>query len=204
VRLALWLTILAVSPAFAESRSHSSTDALSAHLPESDIPKNMLRRIVRDSGKIFAGTVLKIERADPGPTGHIAITQITFRVEDAIRGVKKGQVVRVNEWGGLWQNPTTPVGAQASSPFTLMVVTADGVTPVAGASVQFTSSAALAFSACGGLANCTVLTDQSGIASTSITVLSLGITTITARLAPASYPNPQQVQTTVLGTSSQL
>jgi hypothetical protein len=35
-------------------------------------------------------------------------------------------------------------------------------------------------------------------------VLSVGTTIVTARLAPAIYPNPQQVQVTLLGTSSQL
>jgi hypothetical protein len=35
-------------------------------------------------------------------------------------------------------NPATPVGGQAPVPFTVMVVAADGVTPIAGATVQFT------------------------------------------------------------------
>jgi hypothetical protein len=37
-----------------------------------------------------------------------------------------------------------------------------------------------------------------------MTALSAGVLTLTAKLAPASYSNPQQVQTTLLGTSSQL
>ena len=37
-----------------------------------------------------------------------------------------------------------------------------------------------------------------------MTVLSAGVLTLTAKLAPASYSNPQQVQTTLLGTSSAL
>src|SRR5262249_26318427 len=56
-------------------------------------------------------------------------------------------------------NPPTPVGAQAPSAMTVMAVAADGVTAVAGASVQFTSVPNIAFSACGGTTNCTVLTD---------------------------------------------
>jgi hypothetical protein len=47
-------------------------------------------------------------------------------------------------------NPATPVGGQAPSPITVRVVQADGVTPVAGASVQFTASPAVGFSVCGG------------------------------------------------------
>lgn len=98
--------------------------------------------------------------------------------------------------------PATPVGAHATVPFTVMVIAPDG-TPVGGASVQFSSSPAVAFSACAG-ATCTVLSDQSGLASTQMTVLSATVMTLTAKLAPASYSAPQQVQTTLLGTQSQL
>jgi len=101
-------------------------------------------------------------------------------------------------------NPGTPVGGQAPSPFAVLVVAPGGATPVAGASVQFSSSPAAGLSACAGAPSCTLLTDQSGTASTYMTVLSAGVLTITAKLAPASYTNPQQVQTTLLGTSSQL
>ena len=101
-------------------------------------------------------------------------------------------------------NPSTPVGGQAPLPFAVLVAGADGITPVAGASVQFSSSPAASFSACANSARCTVLTDQSGTASTYITVLSAGVLTLTAKLAPASYSNLRQVQETLLGTSSQL
>lgn len=99
-------------------------------------------------------------------------------------------------------NPAVPVGGQSPSPFTVRVLQADGVTAVAGASVQFTALPALAFSSCGGGSNCTVLTDQSGFASTNMTVLSTGVITVSARLAPATYRNPQQVTATLFGTSS--
>lgn len=101
-------------------------------------------------------------------------------------------------------NAATPVGGQAPAPFTVLVLAADGVTPVAGASVQFTSSPFASFSACSGSTNCTVLTDQSGVASTYVTVLSASVMTLVAKLAPATYPNPQQVQVTLLGVSSPL
>ncbi|HEX6805216.1 MAG TPA: IPT/TIG domain-containing protein [Terriglobales bacterium] len=101
-------------------------------------------------------------------------------------------------------NSAAPAGGQAASPFSVMVVAPDGLTPVAGASLQFSSSPAVAFSACSGAATCTVLSDQSGMASTYMTVLSAGTFTLTAKLAPASYANPQQVQATLLGTSSSL
>jgi hypothetical protein len=101
-------------------------------------------------------------------------------------------------------NPGTPVGGKAPSPFSVLVLASDGVTPVAGATVQFSSSPAVGLSACASAASCTVLTDQSGNASTNMTVLSAGVLTLTAKLAPASYSNPQQVQTTLLGTESAL
>ncbi len=101
-------------------------------------------------------------------------------------------------------NPGTPVGGQAPSPFAVQVVSRDGITPVAGASIQFSSSPAVGFSACSGAATCTILSDQNGFASTYMTVLSAGVSTVTAKLAPDSYSNPQQVQTTLAGTSSQL
>jgi hypothetical protein len=101
-------------------------------------------------------------------------------------------------------NPGTPIGGQAPSRFSVLALAADGVTPVAGASVRFSSSPPVGFSACAGAASCTVLTDQSGTASTYMTVFSAGVLTLTAKLAPASYSNPQQVQTTLLGTSSAL
>jgi IPT/TIG domain len=101
-------------------------------------------------------------------------------------------------------NPGTPVGGQAPNPIRVQVVASDGVTPVAGASVFFTASPAVAFSACSGGGSCTILSDQSGQASTLATVLTAGAITITAQLAPASYTSPQQVQTTLLGTESAL
>ncbi|MGH9517972.1 MAG: IPT/TIG domain-containing protein [Terriglobales bacterium] len=101
-------------------------------------------------------------------------------------------------------NPGTPIGGRAPAPFSVLVLSPDGVTPIAGGSVQFSSSPAVGLSACAGAASCTVLTDQSGVASTNMTVLSAGVLTLTAKLAPASYSNPQQVQTTLLGTESAL
>jgi len=101
-------------------------------------------------------------------------------------------------------NPATPVGGQAPNPVQVQVLAPDGVTPVEGASVFFTSSPAASFSACSGATSCTVLSDQSGMASTSVTLLSVGTTTFTAQLAPASYSSPKQVQTTFSGKESGL
>src|SRR5207247_8706962 len=66
-------------------------------------------------------------------------------------------------------NPAPPVGGEAVNPMRIRVVAADGVTPVSGASVFFTATPAVSFSACNGASSCTVLTDQSGQASTRVT-----------------------------------
>jgi len=101
-------------------------------------------------------------------------------------------------------NPGTPIGGQAPNPIGVQVLASDGVTPVPGASVFLSSSPAVTFSACSGGATCTVASDQSGRVTTFVTLLTAGANTLTAQLAPASYNPPQQVQTTVVGTSSAL
>jgi hypothetical protein len=101
-------------------------------------------------------------------------------------------------------NTSTPVGGQAPNPVRVRVLAADGVTPVSGASVQFSAIPAASFDICGGAASCTVFSDDSGDVSAGVTVLSTGNTVVTAKLAPASYTTPQAVQTTILGTQSTL
>jgi IPT/TIG domain len=101
-------------------------------------------------------------------------------------------------------NPRTPVGGQAPNPVQVQVFAPDGRTPVQGASVAFSSSPAAAFSACSGGNSCTVLSDQDGQASSFVTVLTDNVMTISVRLAPSSYPSPQQVQTTLVGSESAL
>jgi hypothetical protein len=101
-------------------------------------------------------------------------------------------------------NPSTPAGAQAPNPIRVQVLGPDGVTPVQGASVFFASAPAVTFSASSGGNSCTVLTDDTGQASSFVTVVTAGVITITVQLAPASYSPAQQVQTTLLGTSSSL
>jgi len=103
-------------------------------------------------------------------------------------------------------NPPTPVGGQAPNPIRVRALAPDGVTPIAGASVSFSSSPPVDFTpgmgtpiVCNGGASCTMLTDQSGQASAYATVLTQGTMTITVQLAPASYTSPQQVQTTLVG-----
>lgn len=60
--------------------------------------------MMRDSGMIFAGTVLKVQQGSGSASPAIPVTRITFRVEQAFRGVRAGQVFTMTEWAGLWQN----------------------------------------------------------------------------------------------------
>jgi hypothetical protein len=99
-------------------------------------------------------------------------------------------------------NPATPVGGQAPHPIRVQVLAPDGTTPVSGASVFFTSTPAVSYSACGGAGSCTLLTDDSGEASTRVTVLQAAVINISVLLAPASYKAPKSVQTKLLGVSS--
>jgi hypothetical protein len=99
-------------------------------------------------------------------------------------------------------NPATPVGGQAPHPIRVQVLAPDGTTPVSGASVFFTSTPAVSYSACGGAGSCTLLTDESGQASTRVTVLQAAVINISVLLAPASYKTPKSVQATLLGVSS--
>ena len=104
----------------------------------------------------------------------------------------------------LGANPPTPVGTQATNAIIVRVVASDGVTPVAGATVGWTATNGAALSVCGGVSNCSAMTDESGVASTWITPAATGVATITATLAPGVYNPAQAVAGTLLATSSPL
>jgi hypothetical protein len=69
------------------------------------------KQLSRRAGMIFAGTVLNgatstvttqtavTDRADPGATPAV---QLSFRVDEAIAGVERGQVLTIHEWAGAW------------------------------------------------------------------------------------------------------
>jgi hypothetical protein len=99
-------------------------------------------------------------------------------------------------------NPPTPVGAQATNPVTVRVVASDGVTPVAGATVGWTTTNGATLLICGGASSCSVISDESGMASTSVTPGATGVASITATLAPGVYSPAQSVAATLLATSS--
>ncbi len=100
--------------------------------------------------------------------------------------------------------PPTPVGAQAPNLIRVRATASDGVTPVNGATILWSSTNGIEFSACGGASSCIVLTDAAGEASTWVTPTATGPGTITAELAPASYSPAQTQQTTLVGTETTL
>ncbi len=66
------------------------------------------KQLSRRAGMIFAGTVLgstppatTIDRAIPA---SIPAVQLSFRVDRAIAGVARGQVLTIREWAGAWSS----------------------------------------------------------------------------------------------------
>jgi hypothetical protein len=62
-----------------------------------------LQQLTQKSGFIFSGTVLAVERASGGKPGEMPTVRITFRVDQAVRGVKAKQIFSLHEWAGLWE-----------------------------------------------------------------------------------------------------
>jgi hypothetical protein len=99
--IALFITAIL---AYAAEGPRQRTEPPSA----SDSPRTELlpvsRRLLRDSGRIFSGTVLEVEHRNSDSSSSLATTRIVFRVDEAIRNVRRGQTLEINEWAGLWQS----------------------------------------------------------------------------------------------------
>lgn len=90
--------------------------------------------------------------------------------------------------------PPVYVDDTAVTPFAVQVLAGDGVTPVVGDSVVFsTTSWSAKFSACAAT-TCTVRTDANGIASSGVTPMSDG--TITLQAADASLAQTESFTAT--------
>ena len=99
-------------------------------------------------------------------------------------------------------NPQTPVGTQATNALRVRVVASDGVTAVNGATVAWSTTNGATLSVCGSASSCSVVTDESGLVSTSIAPAAIGVATFTAALAPAVYSPAQSVSGTLSATST--
>jgi hypothetical protein len=72
------------------------------------------------------------------------------------------------------------VGDTTTTPFAVKVLDSDGITPMAHQDIVFTASGgAVQFDACGA-SSCTVSTDASGLASTTVTAMGVGNITLSA------------------------
>ena len=100
--------------------------------------------------------------------------------------------------------PATPVGSAAANAIRVRAVAADGITPVSGATIAWSATNGLQFSACSRTSSCSVLSDEAGESSSWVIPAATGQSTITIALAPLSYSPPQSQQATVLGTSTAL
>jgi len=58
--------------------------------------------LIRSAGYVFLGTVMDVERLTPSQPNAVATMRITFRVEQAVQGVRAGQTLEIHEWAGLW------------------------------------------------------------------------------------------------------
>ena len=65
-------------------------------------PVPITRQLLSNSGYIFAGTVLSVERIRSNGILDVPVVQVTFRVTQAIQGVRAGQDLTIREWAGLW------------------------------------------------------------------------------------------------------
>jgi hypothetical protein len=86
--LVCWFPPLAVPQAAAVSPSQTAS----------------LQQLTRNSGYIFGGTVISIEHLTAIGPNIVPTVRVTFRVEDAIRGVRIGQTLVIREWAGLWES----------------------------------------------------------------------------------------------------
>jgi hypothetical protein len=98
---AVAVILLSVScPMVAEDPSRSEPSRADPpelpHLPHA-------RPLTRSAGYIFAGTVRSVERSAPKGNG-VAAVLINFHVDQAMRGVRTGQMLAIREWAGLWES----------------------------------------------------------------------------------------------------
>ena len=95
----LFTLVMALSPAL--QFPASAQEPPTGHSPP---PISSLRMLIRNSGYIFDGTVLSVERVGGADPGSLGTVQVTFRVERAIRGVRNQQMLAIHEWAGLWNS----------------------------------------------------------------------------------------------------
>jgi len=61
-----------------------------------------LQLITRQAGYIFVGKVIAVKQVQAANPDEVASMRVTFRVEQALRGVRAGTDFVLSEWAGLW------------------------------------------------------------------------------------------------------
>lgn len=61
-----------------------------------------LQSMAARAGAIFSGRVISVVPVRAVASDRVATVTVTFQVEQAIRGVKAGQMFTFREWAGLW------------------------------------------------------------------------------------------------------
>jgi hypothetical protein len=167
--------------------------------------------VAANNGTILSATASQIQAAIPAASQD---GTATIQVTDPVTG-SFSQMIGALAYGALSTDlllllqgaePLTPVGSAAANLIRVRAVAADGVTPVGGATIAWsaTPTNSLQFSVCHGASSCSVLSDDAGDSSSSVTPTATGQATVTIALAPASYSPPQTQQDTVVATSTTL
>ncbi|MDE1156062.1 MAG: IPT/TIG domain-containing protein [Acidobacteriaceae bacterium] len=119
--------------------------------------------------------------AKAGVPVTVAVTDLTTGGSTAITGALRYGAA--GAYGVLLLSAPSALstGSVAATPFQVKVVAADGVTAIAGAKVSFAVAVGSAMlNACGSPQSCTLVTDASGTASTTVTGTSAGAVVLTA------------------------
>jgi hypothetical protein len=61
-----------------------------------------LQILTRGAGTIFGGTVTSVRRLVTTKPNELETIEISFRVEQGVRGAQRGQALTIREWAGLW------------------------------------------------------------------------------------------------------
>jgi len=79
----------------------SALSAQQGAMPVSSVPAN-LRQVTNHAATIFVGKVISLETLPLASSDQVGCVQITFQVEQGVRGTRAGEQFSFREWAGLW------------------------------------------------------------------------------------------------------
>ena len=98
----LLASLLIVATLFILQSAHAVRPTLPPEHPPIQAPVSSWLRLNQRAGLVFAGTVLRVQRIPAQYLRDLETIEISFHVENAIRGVRTGQTLSIREWAGLW------------------------------------------------------------------------------------------------------